>query len=419
MSVGSSGKAMLVTLAVLLAGCVVNRPPTRTVFNISGKTYTDLDTMRADLRTQNDQLLQQMTPSAQRLGGTVLVVTPTLARIRAGYPTNLPVQPIALDALAVASDIGYDYTGPMIERSRIFDTVRSIRSDNPTAAGIGDADYKLWVDNVGGTTLSKWILTKRDGKNHEIEIPQPLTLTRPLFVSSLPIGVINAAADMGASVARLPFPAAPGVGPVSGTAFFIDARGHMLTNAHVVESCKNITVSLGDGDTADAKIAAKDSQNDLALLVSTTKIPQYARFAATPPRQGDEVVVYGFPLPGALSTQGNLTTGILSAMVGLRDDSRQFQISAPVQQGNSGGPLFDRNGAVIGIVSSKINALRMAAATGDVPQNVNFAIKANVVTNFLETNGMKFEQAPKGKAMDIADISERARGFTFLIICTR
>jgi S1-C subfamily serine protease len=193
----------------------------------------------------------------------------------------------------------------------------------------------------------------------------------------------------------------------------------MLTNAHVVETCKSVTVSLGDGDTADAKIAAKDSQNDLALLVATTKIPQYARFAATAPRQGDEVVVYGFPLPGALSTQGNLTTGILSAMVGLRDDSRQFQISAPVQPGNSGGPLFDRNGAVIGVVSSKINALRVAAATGDVPQNVNFAIKANVVSNFLETNGMKFESAPKGKAMDIADISERARGFTFLITCAR
>jgi S1-C subfamily serine protease len=95
-------------------------------------------------------------------------------------------------------------------------------------------------------------------------------------------------------------------------------------------------------------------------------------------RLGEEIVVYGFPLAGLLASSGNVTTGNITALAGLGDDIRFLQISAPVQPGNSGGPVLDRNGNIVGIVVSKLDAIKTAIATQDIPQNVNFAIKLRV-----------------------------------------
>ena len=96
--------------------------------------------------------------------------------------------------------------------------------------------------------------------------------------------------------------------------------------------------------------------------------------------KGEQIVIYGFPLAGALASTGNLATGIVSALAGLGDDTSKLQISAPIQPGNSGGPVLDQSGHVIGVVVSKLNAIKAASITGDIPQNVNFAIKTGVVT---------------------------------------
>ncbi len=136
-------------------------------------------------------------------------------------------------------------------------------------------------------------------------------------------------------------------------------------------------------------------------------------------RLGDPVVVYGFPLVGVLTPTGNLTTGGVSALAGLGNDSRMMQISAPVQPGNSGGPLLDSGGNVVGVINMKLNALRTAAATGDVPQNVNFAIKASVVRNFLDANSVDYQNAPAARELKPADVADRAKKFTLLIECWR
>ena len=83
---------------------------------------------------------------------------------------------------------------------------------------------------------------------------------------------------------------------------------------------------------------------------------------------GQSVVAVGYPLQGLLASSLNVTSGTVSALAGLGDDSRHVQITAPVQPGNSGGPLFDQGGNVIGVVTSKLNVLAIAAAVGDVPR---------------------------------------------------
>src|SRR4029077_18418126 len=112
---------------------------------------------------------------------------------------------------------------------------------------------------------------------------------------------------------------------------------------------------------------------------------------------GEEIIVIGFPLKGLLSSAPTITTGIVSSLAGLRDDRTRFQISAPVQPGNSGGPVLDKSGNVVGMVVSKLNVLRIARMTGDIPQNVNFAIPVSILTSVLDANSVKYQVgAPDG-----------------------
>lgn len=200
-----------------------------------------------------------------------------------------------------------------------------------------------------------------------------------------------------------------------GTGFFIGEEGVVLTNAHVVEGCSEARTGPS-GRKATARVIARDGENDLALLRTEARPAAVAALRLTV-RQGEAVVAYGYPLPGLLASGGNLTTGNVTALSGIGDDSRLLQFSAPVQPGNSGGPLLDGSGNVVGIVEGKLNAIKVASAFGDVPQNVNFAIKAAVVANFLQSNGIRYATVELRAARSPADIAEAAKRFTVPVEC--
>lgn len=175
----------------------------------------------------------------------------------------------------------------------------------------------------------------------------------------------------------------------SGTGFIV-APGRALTNHHVIDDCRAVRVRTAGGQDLAARVLASDRGRDLALI----EVPA----EAGPPlpfrrdaniRRGEGVVTYGFPLAGLLSSGPTLTTGEISALAGLADNQRQYQISAPVQPGNSGGPLLDMSGQVVGVIVSKLNAQRIAQRTGDIPQNVNFAVKGSEALAFLRGNGVE------------------------------
>lgn len=203
-----------------------------------------------------------------------------------------------------------------------------------------------------------------------------------------------------------------------GSGFFISASGSVVTNAHVVEGCDRPWIIAGSGAPEPARVLARDSANDLALLKSEIKPPSTASLRAGV-RIGEEIAVFGYPLVGLLSTKGNFTVGNVSALAGLNDDTRYIQISAPVQPGNSGGPVLDRNGGVIGVVVSKLNVLKIAATTQDVAQNVNFAIKATVLMNFLDVNGVRYATSNATQPMASADLAEHAKAMSTLVRCDR
>jgi S1-C subfamily serine protease len=216
-------------------------------------------------------------------------------------------------------------------------------------------------------------------------------------------------------------PAAPrppsGSADSFGTAFFVSKDGTALTNAHVVERCKQVRVGI-EGRQGMARIVARDEKNDLALLATDLRPIQVATWRPSV-RQGEDIVVYGFPLTGVLASGGNVVTGNVTALAGLANDSRFLQISAPVQPGNSGGPLLDRNGNVVGIVVATLDALGIASATGDIPQNVNFAIKASVTVSFLDAQHVVHTESTGTAVLSTPEIAERAKALTLQVACVR
>lgn len=204
----------------------------------------------------------------------------------------------------------------------------------------------------------------------------------------------------------------------TGSGFVVSTDGVIMTNAHVVEQCRTITVKPQDGPAEIASLKAKDSANDLALLKTSLRLPEIARFRLDRPlRSGDEVVVVGYPLSSLLSREPNVTAGVVSALNGMRGDPRHYQITAPVQKGNSGGPLIDMGGNIVGVVTSKLNAMKIADKTGDLPQNINFAIKADLARSYLDSNGVSFQTAASTTQMSVADVGERIKRVTVFIEC--
>ena len=215
-----------------------------------------------------------------------------------------------------------------------------------------------------------------------------------------------------------PAPAMPGDKSKfsSGTGFFVNRDGYVLTNDHVAGECEAVAVLPDRGEPMAGRVVARDPTNDLAILKTDIRPAKVAAFRIGS-RLGEPVAVFGFPLSDVLASTGNFTLGNVTATAGLRDDSRFLQISAPVQSGNSGGPLLDHNGNYVGVVTAKLNALKIMVSKGDLPQNVNFAIKAAVAANFLDTNGVAFETGPAKEAMLPADLADHAKAVSAFVLC--
>ncbi len=196
---------------------------------------------------------------------------------------------------------------------------------------------------------------------------------------------------------------------LSGTGFFV-APNRVVTNNHVVSGCtKDIQVRYPDGRPYTAAISGQDATNDLVLLHTNMDNLSTAAFE-TRPRVGDQVATYGFPYSGVLSP--NCTLGHVTSLTGMKDDTRFLQMSTPVQPGNSGGALLDMSGGVVGVVAAQLSAIAKS-----VPQNVNFAIQASFVMNFLSVKGVTPKHIPSIAQRSSTEVCEIAKKFTIQVYC--
>jgi serine protease Do len=146
----------------------------------------------------------------------------------------------------------------------------------------------------------------------------------------------------------------------------VSRQGHLLTNNHVVSGCTLVEVA----GVGTATVLSSDPGNDLALIQVKSQTTDFepVRIANKATRLGEEVVALGYPLRGVLGDGLNVTTGTISALSGLGNDSTQLQFTAAIQPGNSGGALVDRTGALVGVVASKLSDMAALKGGGFVPQ---------------------------------------------------
>ncbi len=185
----------------------------------------------------------------------------------------------------------------------------------------------------------------------------------------------------------------------SGTGFFVSQDGYIATNYHVIADSKAIKVKVKSGDIFDASIVRVDKSNDLAILkIRGNDYKPLNVQPSTNIKRGQQVYAIGFPQINIQGVEPKITDGVISSLSGISDEPTNYQISNPIQPGNSGGPLFTQEGYVVGVVVSTINALAVTKATGSIPQNINFAVKSNYLIELLNSiNPEKFKpQQPGG-----------------------
>jgi S1-C subfamily serine protease len=204
----------------------------------------------------------------------------------------------------------------------------------------------------------------------------------------------------------------------TGSGFVVSSDGHIVTNQHVVDGCVgDIQGNLTGEAPVKLRLVSSDETNDLALLQASGSFKDVAPIKATAVHSGESVVAIGYPFHGLLTSDFTVTTGIISSLSGILNDTRYLQISAAVQPGNSGGPLLSSSGEVVGVVAAKLNALKFVKATGNIPENINFAIKTGALRDFLDNSVVAYQTSDLKSELKTADVARTARSFTLLVSC--
>lgn len=201
----------------------------------------------------------------------------------------------------------------------------------------------------------------------------------------------------------------------SGSGFAVSYEGHIMTNNHVVEGCENVRLHR-QGDVLDAIVVSRDPLNDLAVIKAEFSPDKVFAIDNTNPQLMQDIYVAGYPFGENISSSLKVTRGIVSSLTGIGNNFSNMQIDAAIQPGNSGGPIFDESGNVIGVAVATLDIGVALEEFGTIPQNTNFGVKGSVVSNFLQSNGVQ----PLG-ASDVprstSELGQLATDATYYLSC--
>lgn len=249
------------------------------------------------------------------------------------------------------------------------------------------------------------VVTPPESPVPEIEVPEGPTVVEPQTASTV---TAPPPPDDGLRLDDLEFMG-------NGTGFFVTNDGHLLTNFHVVEDADVVAV-LYKENVYQAVVRDVDRSNDLALLkidaetdpLPMPPVPSYER--------GGEVMTLGYPFASLNAASQKATFGRINDLSGLFGDPRHLQMDVPVQPGNSGGPLFNTRGEVIGIVVMRADDMTVLETSGSLPQNMNFAVKADYARPLVNT--LKSPITPAGAEQDLSftELAQRYEDSVVLVL---
>lgn len=191
----------------------------------------------------------------------------------------------------------------------------------------------------------------------------------------------------------------------SGTAFFIDRAGHLITNYHVVSSCKKNPKIIYKNKDIEAKILAHDEKLDLALLKVNSNNENFISLSDNNAKKMQSIIAAGFPHGKEFNDDLQLTSGHVSSLKGFRNSTALLQIDAALNQGNSGGPIVDKK-------TGELLAVAVAGLRKDMSEGINYGIKSSQLKDFLESNKIKLKKSNSNK-----DVVESLENSTVYIHC--
>ncbi len=205
----------------------------------------------------------------------------------------------------------------------------------------------------------------------------------------------------------------------SGTGFFVAADGTLLTNHHVVRQCAGITIETAAGNSGKAKVSALDEARDLALLQSDIRGQAVARFRNEQTlRRPESLIVVGYPNRGMARVQPIATTGEFAGYGPPAGTIPRFAMLGEVRRGNSGGPVLDANGLVVGVVFGKRDTVAASKAMGAPADDIGYAIPSGVAIAFLKAHGVNPAGGfPGATPLNGDAVFQTAKGFIARVVC--
>lgn len=189
----------------------------------------------------------------------------------------------------------------------------------------------------------------------------------------------------------------------TGTGFAISNDGRIITAYHVVREAEKIEVRFNDEEWVEAKLLKHSQANDIAILKIDKKLTSFLKVENTKVLElGDKVFTIGYPVIGVLGEEPKYTEGTVSSLSGVQGEDSLLQVSVPIQPGNSGGPLVDDNGDVVGLITSTAAIEYFLISSGSLPQNVNWAIKADYIGLML--NDIEISEPPMIEGSVVAKV---------------
>ena len=201
----------------------------------------------------------------------------------------------------------------------------------------------------------------------------------------------------------------------SGSGFAVSNDGYLVTNNHVIEGCQKVFVHRR-GKKYETDIVAFDTRNDLALLKGNFQPDVVLPLSSAKPYLAQEIYVSGYPFGMNVSSSVKVTRGIISSLIGFGNNLAEMQIDAALQSGNSGGPILDEYGSVVGVAVAKLDVKFALEKFGAIPENTNFGVKANIVEALLDANGVNYKQG-KAEKPSGAEFSNMLSNGTYYISC--
>ena len=205
------------------------------------------------------------------------------------------------------------------------------------------------------------------------------------------------------------------ISAASGSGFAVSSKGHVITNNHVIDGCQTVKIHH-KGQAIPAIIVTYDPYNDIALLKGDFRPSAVFSLSNEEPELLQDIYVAGFPFGKTISSSVKVTKGIISSLSGIGNNYSNIQIDAAIQPGNSGGPILDEKGNVIGVTVATLDVKRVMDDYEAIPQNTNFGVKTSIVKGILQSNGVPFSST-SGKSVSKKKLGRMISDGTYYLSC--